>query len=48
MLAKDCEKMNVFKRWRITSGDGDDSISDNSEFQRGDAVTGSVRLPMNE
>jgi len=36
----DCEQRNVFKRWRKTSRDGDDWISDGSELQRKDAATG--------
>jgi len=45
MLGKNCEKRNVFKRWRKTGGDGDDWMSDGSEFQRRDAATGNVRRP---
>jgi len=42
---KDCEKENVFKRWRKTGRDGDDWMSDGSEVQRSDAATGNVRRP---
>jgi len=45
MLEKDCEKRNVFKRWQKTGRDGDDWVSDGSEFQRRDAATGNVRRP---
>jgi len=37
--------MNVFKRWRKTGRDGDDWMSDGSEFQRSDAATGNVCRP---
>jgi len=45
MLGHDYEKRNVFKRWRKTSRDGEDWMSDGSEFQRSDAATGNVRRP---
>jgi len=45
MLGKDCEKKNVFKRWQKMGRDGDDWMSDGSEFQRSDAATGNVRQP---
>jgi len=38
-------KRNDFKRWRKTGRDGDDWMSDGSEFQTSDAVTGNVRRP---
>jgi len=45
MLGKNCEERNVFKCWWKMGRDGDDWISDGSEFQRRDAATGNVRRP---
>jgi len=45
-MLKDCEEKNVFKHWWKTGRDGDDWMSDGSEFQRSDAATGNVCRPI--
>ena len=45
-IRKWLSKKKCFRRWRKTGRDGDDWMSDGSEFHRSDAATGKDRRPM--